>query len=143
MYDDILVPTDGSSGTQDVLDHAIAIATDNDATIHVLYVVDRRIYTAAAAKDKASIRQSFEEEGDRALEHVRLQIAEAGRSVTTERREGVPNKQIVRYADELSADLIVMGTHGTTGSERVAKLGSTTERVVKNAHEPVLVVDIG
>jgi nucleotide-binding universal stress UspA family protein len=38
--------------------------------------------------------------------------------------------------------MIVMGTHGKTGPERIASLGSTTERVVKNSEMPVLVVNL-
>jgi nucleotide-binding universal stress UspA family protein len=43
MYDDILVPTDGSRGANAGLDHGIEMATQWDATLHVLYVVDTRL----------------------------------------------------------------------------------------------------
>jgi nucleotide-binding universal stress UspA family protein len=52
---------------------------------------------------------------------------------------GVPWQEIVRAAAEERADMIVMGTHGRTGLERLL-LGSVTERVVRGAPCPVLTV---
>ncbi len=143
MYDDILLPTDGSSGTVEALEHALAIAADRDATVHVLYVVESRLYRAADDETKDDVRATLEEEGDRALEDARIRVEDAGTECVTARREGVPQKTITGYATETGIDLVVMGTHGKTGPERMASLGSTTERVVKNADQPVLVVDIG
>ena len=47
MYDDILVPTDGSGGTDETLRHAADLAKRHGATLHALYVVDKRVYFAA------------------------------------------------------------------------------------------------
>jgi len=142
MYDNILLPTDGSSATVQALDHARSIAEDKDATIHVLYVLDKRHYLAADDDMKEEIRRSLEEEGTRALDDARISIEDSGLEAQTEHIEGVPHKTIVEYANEHGMDLIVMGTHGKTGRDRVASLGSTTERVVKNAEKPVFVVEL-
>ncbi len=142
MYTDVLLPTDGSSGTTEALDHALAVATAHDATVHVLYVVDRRHYMAAADETKAEIKRSLEEEAERAIEDAKIRIEDEGQPCVTEQREGIPHREIVEYAEE-HADIIVMGTHGKTGREQVASLGSTTERVVQNSEVPVLVVNIG
>jgi len=142
MYEDILLPTDGSSGTVDVIDHAIAIGTDHDATVHGLYVVDRRLYMAAAEDTKAEVTQSLQEQGEVALDDARVRIEEAGLTARTVAREGIPHREILDYAEEAGIDLVVMGTHGRTGPDRIANLGSTTERVVEDGSVPVLVVDI-
>jgi nucleotide-binding universal stress UspA family protein len=142
MYDRILVPTDGSSGTAKTLDHACAIASDNDATVHALYVVDRRLFLAAEDDTKDDVRASLEDEGDAALDDARAAAEEAGVEVVTERRDGIPHRAIVDYAAEIDADLVAMGTHGRTGRDRLAALGSVTERVVETADRPVLVVNI-
>ena len=142
MYDDILLPTDGSSGTVEALEHAITVASDQDARIHVIYVVDKRLYTAASDENKDEIRQSLEEEADIALDDARVRIEDEGIEVQTVREEGIPYTTITDYADSEDIDLVVMGTHGETGPERMVTLGSTTERVLKNASMPVLVVDI-
>lgn len=143
MYDSILVPTDGSTGTADTLDHAVAIGRDNDATVHGLYVVDRRQYRAAEGDTKDEVRKSLELEGERALEDIRTRVADAGLSASTDCRDGIPHREVGEYVDEQDVDLVVMGTHGRTGRDRVANLGSVTQRVVKQVNVPVLVVDIG
>lgn len=142
MYDDILVPTDGSAGTATVLSHALAIATDRDATIHGLYVVDHRRYTAAPEGRTDEILAELEAEGEAALSELAETATDGGIDVLTEQRDGVPHNVIVEYADERGIDLIVMGTHGRTGPDRLANLGSTTDRVLKTGDVPVLVVDI-
>lgn len=142
VYDAILVPTDGSPGTEKVFDHALAIATDRDATVHGLYVVDRRRYTAAPAGGTDDVRESLREEGEAAIADLKAAAAAAGVETETVTRDGIPHREILEYADDADVDLIVIGTHGRTGPDRLAHLGSTTERVVKNGNVPVLVVDI-
>lgn len=142
MYDDILLPTDGSSGTVTALDHALAVADSTDATVHVLYVVDKRHAMAAADDTKAEIRQSLEEEASRAVDEAAVRLQDEGVSCETTILEGIPHKTICDFAEDEDVDIVVMGTHGKTGPEQIATLGSTTERVVKNADAPVLVVDL-
>lgn len=142
MYDEILLPTDGSSGTVEALEHALTVAADQNARIHVVYVVDRRLYTAAAAENKDEIRRSLREEADVALDDARVRIEDEGIECTTSSVEGIPHREIAEYAERAGIDLIVMGTHAKSGAERVANLGSTTERVLQRADVPVLVVDI-
>lgn len=142
MYDTILLPTDGSAGTVEALEHALSIAVDKGATVHVLYVLDKRHYMAATDETKDEIRRSLEEEAERALDDAQVRVEEEGIECITSQREGIPHKTIDEYIDEEGIDLVVMGTHGKTGTERLASLGSTTERVVKSSEAPVLVVDI-
>jgi nucleotide-binding universal stress UspA family protein len=142
MYDDILLPTDGSAGTSAAMEHALAIGADHAATIHGLYVVDSRLARAAAEDRRDEIVADLEAQGEQALGEVRDPVEDAGLEAVTVQRDGVPHRVVVEYADEHGVDLIVMGTHGRTGPDRLANLGSTTERVVENGDHPVLVVDI-
>jgi nucleotide-binding universal stress UspA family protein len=143
MYDDILLPTDGSKGTTETAAHATEIARGNDATVHVLYVVDSRRYRAAESDTKDEIVRSLEVEGERALEDLEIDLQDAGLAVETEMRDGIPHREIVDYVEEADIDLVTMGTHGRTGRDRVQNPGSVTDRVVADVHVPVLVVDIG
>jgi nucleotide-binding universal stress UspA family protein len=142
MYDRILVPTDGSEGTTKTLEHALSIAADNDATLHVLYVVDQRLYLAAEEGTQDEIVATLEERGRNALDLATEQADASDVAVVTEQRQGIPHKEILGYTSEAGIDLIAMGTHGRTGRDRLAALGSVTDRVVENADVPVLVVDI-
>ena len=141
MYDTILVPTDGSDGTAAVLEHALSIA-DDDTTVHGLYVMDRRRYTAAPDEETEAVKAALQAEGEQALAFQRETVADAGVTVETALRDGIPHRTILEYAGEHDVDLIVIGTHGRTGPDRLVTLGSTTDRVVKNGDVPVLVVDI-
>jgi nucleotide-binding universal stress UspA family protein len=142
MYDNILVPTDGSSGTEAVLDHALAIAAEG-TTVHGLYVVDKRHIMAADGDSKGEVRRSLQEEGERALDDLEVTVEDAGLPAMTACEEGIPHRVAVEYAQDNGVDLVVMGTHGRTGRQGVDALGSTTERVVENGSVPVLVVNIG
>ena len=142
MYDRILLPTDGSDGTEQALTHAVEVAEGRDATIHALSVVDRRLYLAADEAQKHELKATMQEDAGAAVEHVADGAAAAGVDCTTVVRDGVPYREILEYAAETPVDLIVMGTHGRSGRDKLANLGSVTERVVENTDTPILVVRI-
>jgi len=142
MYDSILLPTDGSERAAAALEHAIGAVKAYDASLHVISVVDRRVVLAADAEDKSDIRSELAEEAADAVEELAARAEDDGVPVTTATPEGVPYREILSYADGSDIDLLTLGTHGRTGREKRLNLGSTTERVVKAADRPVLVVDI-
>jgi len=142
MYDSILLPTDGSERAAAALDHAIGAVNAYDASLHVISVVDKRVTLAADVEHKSDIRSELAEEATAAVEELTARAEEAGVSVTTATPEGVPYREILSYAEGSDIDLLALGTHGRTGREKRLNLGSTTERVVKAADRPVLVVDI-
>jgi len=142
MYDRILLPTDGSDGTEQALSHATEIAAGRDATIHALSVVDRRLYLAADEDQKSELQAAMQDDAEAAVERVADGAAAAGVDCTTAVRDGVPYRVILEYAAETPVDLVVMGTHGRSGRDKLANLGSVTERVVENTDTPTLVVRI-
>lgn len=140
MYDDILIPTDGSDTIPDTLDHGMPIATNNDATVHSLYVVDSRVTTAADEDTSTDLERSLEKEGTEAVAAVEERAAAEGLETVGEVRQGTPAKTILEYVEEKGIDLIVIGTRGKSPREKVTSLGSVSERVVDNASIPVFVV---
>ena len=142
MYDRILLPTDGSDGTGQVLEHAVEIADGRDATIHALSVVDRRLYLAADEAQKSELKASLQDDARAAVDAVVDGAADAGIDCTTAVRDGVPYRAILEYAVETPVDLVVIGTHGRSGRDKLANLGSVTERVVENTETPTLVIRI-
>ena len=143
MYDTVLLPTDGSDGATEALDHAVGAAEAYGASLHVISVVDRRVVLAADADEKESVRADLTGEAAAAVDDLAERAREAGVEATTATPEGVPHREILAYAGEHGVDLLVLGTHGRTAREKRFNLGSTTERVVKAADRPLLVVDIG
>ncbi|ACV47509.1 MULTISPECIES: universal stress protein [Halomicrobium] len=141
-YDDILLPTDGSKGTEETVGHALTLARNHDATLHVLYVVDRRRFLAADKETQDDVIEALREQGEVAIDDVTVTAEDAGVTVETAMEEGIPHKTIQKYATNNDVDVVTMGTHGQTGRDRVATLGSVTERVLKGVDVPVLVVNI-
>ncbi|WP_181691079.1 universal stress protein [Natronomonas sp. LN261] len=142
MYDSILLPTDGSERAAAALEHALGAVDAYGAELHVISVVDQRVVLAASVENKSEVRSELAEEANDAVEELAGRADDAGVSVTTATPEGVPYREILSYGETSDIDLLTLGTHGRTGREKRLNLGSTTERVVKAADRPVLVVDI-
>lgn len=137
MYDNVLVPTDGSKGAEVAVEHAIEIAEKFGANVHVLYVVDVRVNTKGDVW--ANILGGLKEIGEKATQSISDQVIEQGLKPVKEVKEGVPHREINEYADDNDIDLIVMGTHGRTGLDRVL-IGSTAEKVLRTSEVPVMTV---
>lgn len=142
MYASVLVATDGDESSAVVLEHALSIAADNDATLHGLYVVDRRVYSVAFDDGPSAKKAELREAGESALADVEAAADEVGVPVETALREGDPERVVAAYADELDVDLVVVGSHGKSPKEKVQGLGSVSEATVKSTTRPVLVVGI-
>lgn len=136
MYERILVPTDGSEPSAEAAEHAMDLASQYGAAVDALFVVDK--VGPAGHWDMVVERQ--EETGERALDRVAGFGDEHGVTVERHLRRGSPSEEIVHAARDYEADLIVMGTQGLRGLDRLASAGSTTERVVRLTVIPVLVV---
>jgi len=142
MYGNVLVPTDGSDGMDEVIDHALAIAEDEDATVHALYVVNRRLYLASEKERQDEVVEELRAAGEEAVAHVVDRATDAGLKTVSAVRDGVPGREVLDYADEADIDLVVMGTHDPTKRDRPATLGSVAERVSTDAAVPVLTVRV-
>lgn len=138
MYGEILVPTDGSEAGGLAIDHAVDIASQYDARIHALYVVDTSAYAALEGAGTAVV-DTLRDQGEAAVARVVEAAEDADLESVSVVREGSPHENILAYARESGADLIVMGTHGRRGIDRYL-LGSVTERVVRSSPVPVLTV---
>jgi nucleotide-binding universal stress UspA family protein len=139
----ILCPVDFSDCSRHALSHAIAIAKWYEATVAMFYVcvpVPISAYATVASMMPSSLVGG--ENQNQVLDAMKtLAATVAGTAVPLELAigEGHAAKEIVARAAEGQSDLIVMGTHGRTGFERLI-LGSVTERVLRTAGCPVLTV---
>jgi nucleotide-binding universal stress UspA family protein len=85
------------------------------------------------------IKETLQQEGERATRDITDRAATAGLETTTSIREGAPADVITGYADTVEADAIVMGTNGRTGMNRLL-LGSVAERVIQTTDLSVTTV---
>jgi nucleotide-binding universal stress UspA family protein len=139
----ILCPIDFSDFSRRALDHAVAIAKWYQSTITLLHVTPLLPPAAYAPGSPALPSAALTpEDRDALLDSMkRFAEAEAGSSVPVECEtyEGNTAAAILAKADEMHCDLLVMGTHGRSGFERLV-LGSVTEKVLRKATCPVLSV---
>ena len=138
MYDQILFPTDGSEPAESVREYALQIASEHEATIHILNVADTS--QGDLTRIRGEVIDALEREGEQIVEEAAESATEQGVAVVSEVHQGDPSASIVEYSDQFDIDLIVMPTHGRRGLERFL-IGSVTERVINTAEVPVVAVN--
>ncbi len=131
----ILYPTDFSSYSNQAYFHAVALAENHGASLTILYVYS----PTSAIPDIRGRREADRQYWREQLEQIRP--VDTAISVRHVLRDGDAASEIIRFAAEEGSDLIVMGTHGRTGIERLL-LGSVAEKVMREAPCSVLVVKL-
>lgn len=144
MYDKILVPIDGSATSKRGLSEAIELARQLKSKLVLLTVVDDFPMTVEMASVTAfnETRAILVEHGKTVLEEAHKTVGDAGlacETVLSEVMSQRPADSIVQEAGKRGCNLIVMGTHGRRGFNRLA-LGSDAELVLREAPVPVLLV---
>ena len=137
----ILVPTDFSDFSLVGMEYAISLAVLYDADVYLLNVVDHDPVLAFHTVDLNS-ETVLRDREKKAMAMLKDLIANKFRimqNIVPVVRRGDPPKEIVRYAREEGADLIVMATHGRIGLAHVF-LGSVAEKVVRRSPVPVFTV---
>lgn len=141
MLKRILVPVDGSPTSMRGLEKALRLARDGGRRLRILHVVDgiafsrdHSMFTATAEKFRASGKKLVRD----VMARVRKQKVQADSRVV-ENLTGRAADTIVKEANKWGADMIVMGTHGRRGFNRLV-LGSDAEIVVGAAAVPVMLV---
>ena len=138
----ILCPVDFSDYSRHALDHAAAIAKWYDASLTVLHVVapvmpPAIVPSAPLYPSIVFTPEDLDQFRDATAAFVREEVGNV--KATAVAREGSVAGEILRLAESLPSDLLVMGTHGRSGFEHLM-LGSVTERVLRKASCPVLTV---
>jgi nucleotide-binding universal stress UspA family protein len=132
----ILYATDFSSYSNQAYFHAISLAEKHKASLTILFVYNPDVITTPGSQG--------DEEADRSYWREQLeQIRPVDPQITVRHvlLQGDPAGEIVRYGKDGGADLIVIGTHGRTGMERLL-MGSVAEKVLRDASCSVLVVKL-
>lgn len=133
----ILCPTDFSPGSAAAFAQACELARDCDARLVVLHAFGPVV---PIGDEGVLISNNIEELWATARQQLDA-IRPPAADIRMERvlRDGPSTETILAVADEMKADLIVMGTHGRSGFRRLL-LGSVTEDVLRRAACPVLTV---
>jgi len=123
----ILFPTDFSTYSNQAYFHALALAETHKAVLSLVFVYNPGIEGGTRAWWREQLESFTPGNPEVVIRHVFL--------------EGDPATEIVRYAAAAGIDMIVMGTHGRTGVDRML-IGSVAERVLRESPCSVLVIKL-
>jgi len=137
----ILVPTDFSEHAEDALKVAAKIAKKNDSEIIILHMLELPHQMNDAILGGASIPETmlFMKKANEMLDEISSKPYLDGIKVTEIVKMDKPIHGITQVSKDYEVDLIIMGSHGSSGIEELL-IGSNTEKVVRNSDIPVLVI---
>lgn len=145
LYRRILVAIDASPQSKRCLDHAIALAIDQDAVLRIVHAVDYispPFDTTNVAEGQ--LHNAYIDAGNSVITSALEQARSRGLTVdavvidTDDPRRPAADT-LLRDIEEWHADIVIVGTHGRTGLARLF-LGSVSETILRSANVPVLVL---
>jgi nucleotide-binding universal stress UspA family protein len=143
MFKHILVPVDGSTTAQLAVEKAIGLAKAFGSRVTTIFVIDPYPFTGVGTDfsyGQAEYLSAATAEANAAIKVARAQFEAAGIPVESSVVEAhAAWRGVVQAAESVDADLIVMGSHGRSGLEKLV-LGSVTQAVLSHTHLPLLVV---
>ncbi len=143
MFKHILIPVDGSPTSMLAAEKAIGLAKAFDSRMSAIFVVDSYPFSGIGtdfAYGQTEYLSAATAEANAAIKSIKQVVEKAGISVQTSVIEShAAWRGIVEASQSMEADLIVMGSHGRSGLEKLV-LGSVTQAVLSHSRLPVLVV---
>lgn len=140
----ILAAVDFSKNSDYAFDYALTLAKKFNSRICVVHVIEYQFDLGGYYEPHPSLNLltvDFEENIKTMLKKFCESKMSDFSSYTSEVIKGVPYREILHSAEQNSASLIVLGTHGRTGLDRLV-FGSTAERVVRGSACPVLTIPL-
>ncbi|UOP04581.1 universal stress protein [Conchiformibius kuhniae] len=147
MYQHLVVAVDGSDTSLNALDHACRLAVSSAAKLTLVHVANPAEFMAVAPElaQQSSYEEAAREHGQTVLGEAVRRAEAAGVDkpvwhllVSTRGAKEMAN-ELINYADQEGADLLVLGTHGRTGLMHLL-MGSFTETVMRQTCLPLLVI---
>jgi nucleotide-binding universal stress UspA family protein len=136
----ILIPTDGSDYSVRAAEYGLSLANLLGAEVMVVYVIDTVVLDQAVkVTQREEVERELKQDGQRYVDYILGLAEKAGVKASSFLARGRPVEQIVHIAKNFGINLIVMGTYGRRGAERIL-IGSVAERVIEYSSCPVLVV---
>ena len=150
MFKKILYPTDFSDVANSAMDFVKQLKDTGAEEVVILHVIDQSrldalaMYPADALgmyidKDMLQIENAWETSAANQMSSMEDELKEAGFEVKVRVEKGIPFKAILKVEEEEDVSVIVLGSHGTTNVQEML-LGSVSEKVIRKARKPVLVV---
>lgn len=136
----IMIATDGSVCSRMAANNAIELARLSEGTVYAVYVISTDYFSSMAVDlDWERMYEALKKEGNKAVSYIAGAGEMEGVKVETVLLEGHPVDKLIHYAEGEGMDIVVMGSHGKTGLDRLF-LGSVAENMVIHSKVPVMVV---
>jgi nucleotide-binding universal stress UspA family protein len=136
----ILCPVDFFKASENAFAYSLKLAANYGAKVHAIHVVAPVIpATYGAPFSVEDLTTDLEKEASRLLEKLHTRADKQRVLMSTEVRLGDIDREILRSVEKQKADLVVMGTHGRRGFERLV-MGSVTERMMRHCPVPLFIV---
>lgn len=138
-YSTILIPVDGSNFSENAAQRGIELAKQLSASVTLLSVIDIHfiINSSAEGMIDPALYKICEEQAHEHVDSIAEKYPHEHIKKIVE--EGIPAEVILKTADSVKANMIIMGTHGRKGLKHVL-MGSVAEYVVRHSKVPVMVV---
>lgn len=130
MFNNIMIPTDGSEDSKKAEDMAISLAKELGSKVVAVHIIDDKLIYPY---------EVLEDEGNAILQNVQKKGQENGVEVHEILIVGSPTHDMVKITEKAEADLVVISPHGKSSFEKIL-MGSVAESTIKNVNIPVLLV---
>ena len=146
MFRKVLYPTDFSDVAGKAMDYMKQLKDAGTQEVVILHVIDARyihrdlhIPMNYALEEFSALEEKYSIQAQDAADFLAETLTEMGFKVRVRIEKGIPFKEILRVESEEDVSLIVIGSHGRSNVEEML-LGSVSEKVIRKAKKPVLVV---
>lgn len=140
VFTDILVAVDGSETGRKAFDRALEIAKAGNARLHAAYIVETGLFSSLPADNTVEIIYSvLKNEGEAVLTKAKGQATATGVTCDTHLAFGHAGSEVIKIAEKIRADLIVVGSHGKSQTDRLL-IGSVSTFVVTHSKVSTMVV---
>ena len=144
MFKAILFATDFSESSEHAFQYALSLARKFESRLGIIHVINepvdlRGFYVPHISFDK--LEEEIEQGACKLMEKFCRSQAQDYTKIESFVVPGIPYDEIIKKAEEIDADLIILGTHGRTGLDHVL-FGSTAEKVVRKSPVPVMTIRI-
>lgn len=147
IYNNILVPYDGSKFSEKALETAKTLAKTSDSILYIVTVLDVSdvsppglIRSKKTRKTFDQIRNSVRRSIETALEQKEQECKYLGIKAFTQIREGSASDELLKFITKNNIDLVVIGSQGLSGFSKLKALGSISRKISELANCPVMIV---
>ena len=140
VFNTILVAVDGSEAGQRAFIRATELAKAGNAQIHAAYVVETGLFSSLPTDNTVELMYNvLQKEGESVLAKIKAEAKDNGLALITHLKFGHAGNEVVTLAEKIKADLIVVGSHGRSQTDRLL-IGSVSTFVVTRSKVSTMVV---